>query len=107
MKIFGERVLKLELEIKGLLRPCIVNGEKALFHRWSDKAEVIPPSPMIGGHPGGQLAQTVAIIEYDDGSVHEAYPSEVRFLDTASQMQEFEVAYYRERLEALYERNDD
>ena len=80
-------------------RPCIVKGRKALFHGWSNKAEVIPPSPMVGGHPGGQLSQTVALVEYEDGSVHEAYPSEVRFLDTAAQMEEFGACYYREEAE--------
>lgn len=85
----------LELEIKGLLRPCIVYGDKkALFHRWSDKCQVIEPSIAVGGHPGGQLSQTVAIIEYEDGSVAEVYPSRVRFLDTPGQMDEFEACYW-------------
>lgn len=81
-------------------RPCVVKERKALFHGWAHKAEVIPPAPMMGGlRPGGQLSHIVAIVEYDDGSVHEAYPSEVRFLDTAAQMEEFEACYYREEVE--------
>lgn len=86
------------IEVKGALRPCMVKDRKALFHRWSDKAEVLAPSPRVGGHTGGQLYQTVAIVEYDDGSVHEAYPSEIRFLDTPWQMEEFEACYYREEM---------
>lgn len=86
------------IEVKGALRPCMVKDRKALFHGWSDRAEVIPPSLMRGGHPGGQLYHTVALVEYDDGSVHEAYPSEVRFLDTTAQMEEFEACYYREEM---------
>ena len=62
------------------MRPCVVNGKKALFHCWGHKAYVVDASPMRGGHPGGQIAATVAIVEYEDGTVHEAYPHEVRFV---------------------------
>ena len=31
------------------LRPCIVNGQKTLFHRWENKSEIVTPSPMKGG----------------------------------------------------------
>lgn len=39
-------------------RPCFicVRGEperKALFHRWEDKAETVPPSPLVCGPDGG------------------------------------------------------
>lgn len=63
------------------LRPCIVNGRKALFHRWEQHSEIIPPSPMIGGHTGGVIARVLGIIEREDGTVHQAYPSEIRFTD--------------------------
>lgn len=36
---------------------------------------------MIGGHAAGQMSQTVAIVEYEDGTVHEHYPSEIQFTD--------------------------
>lgn len=42
---------------------------------------VVEPSPMIGGHSGGQMSLTLAIVEYEDGTVHEAYPHEVVFTD--------------------------
>jgi len=64
------------------LRPCTVNGEKALFHRWADYAAVLEPSPMRGGHPGGQMRQTYAIVEMEDGQVKEVLPSKVVFSDT-------------------------
>lgn len=63
------------------LRPCEVKNRKALFHRWSDKSEIIPPSPMVGGHGGGVTTLTVGIIEYEDGVVAECYPHELKFLD--------------------------
>lgn len=89
------------IKIESELRPCIVkltirkrktkNGEvveegeykyhKALFHRWNVFQDVIPPSPMMGGHTGGQIQHTTAIIEYEDGTVHECYPQEIQFLD--------------------------
>lgn len=64
-------------------RPCKVKGKKALFHRWSDKRKIISPSVAIGGHNGGTSQYTVGIVEYvEDGTIHECYPDEIRFLDS-------------------------
>ncbi len=68
------------------LRPCMVDGEKALFHRWEDYATVIEPSPMVGGHPGGQLRETFAIVEMESGQVLEVKPTKVKFEDTSEYM---------------------
>ena len=68
------------------LRPCMVDGEKALFHRWKDFATVIEPSPMVGGHPGGQLRETFAIVEMESGQVMEVKPTKVKFEDTSEYM---------------------
>lgn len=68
------------------LRPCMVDGEKALFHRWEDYATVIEPSPMVGGHPGGQLRETFAIVEMESGQVMEVKPTKVKFEDTSEYM---------------------
>ena len=62
-------------------RPCIANGKNALFHCWSDRAEIIEPSPLVGGHDGGVMKWTVAIVEYEDGTVGEALPKNIKFLD--------------------------
>lgn len=64
------------------LRPCTVDGEKALFHRWEDYKYVVAPSPMVGGHPGGQMSQTYAIVEMENGQVREVKPSNIIFSDT-------------------------
>lgn len=64
------------------LRSCIVVDKKAYFHRWIDKSKIIDPSPMIGGHNGGVIKFTVGLVEYEDGSVHECYPHEIKFTDT-------------------------
>ena len=65
-----------------ILRTCEVDGEKAWFHRWEDYAAVIEPSPMVGGHPGGQLRETYAIVEMEDGRIREVKPTKVVFTDT-------------------------
>lgn len=94
------------IEIKYELRPCIVhipekreyfreNRErkyrikktaeniKALFHCWNHRSELVGGSSMTGGHPGGQVSGTFAIVEYEDGTVHEVEPQNIRFVDNA------------------------
>ena len=60
-------------------RPCFVDGKKALFHRWVDIEKVVDASPMVGGHPGGQIRVTLALVEYEDGRVQEVYPERIKF----------------------------
>ena len=95
-----------KITIKRGLRPCIVhipeereyfreNRErkyrikktaeniKALFHCWDYRSELYDASPMIGGHPGGQVSGTFAIVEYEDGTIHEVEPTQIRFVDNA------------------------
>lgn len=54
---------------------------KALFHCWSYRSEVIGESPLRGGHPGGQISATFALVEYEDGTIHEVEPQNIRFVD--------------------------
>lgn len=63
------------------LRPCKIGREKALFHTWSNKSEIVSPSPMMGGHSGGVLKWTVGIVEYENGNVGEVLPKSIKFLD--------------------------
>ena len=56
---------------------------KALFHCWNRRSELCDASPMIGGHPGGQVSATFAIVEYEDGTIHEVEPTNIRFVDNA------------------------
>ena len=56
---------------------------KALFHCWDHRSELYDASPMIGGHPDGQVSGTFAIVEYEDGIVHEVEPQNIRFVDNA------------------------
>ena len=62
-------------------RPCYVDGEKAIFHQWINRAQVAPPSPMICGAPGGQLWEVFGLVEMEDGHMEEVYPTKVVFAD--------------------------
>ena len=54
---------------------------EALFHCWNHHSELCEASPMIGGHPGGQVSGTFAIVEYEDGTIHEVEPTQIRIVD--------------------------
>ena len=62
-------------------RPCYVKGEKAIFHQWINRAQIAAPSMMIGGHTGGQLWDVFGLVEMEDGSMKEVYPTDVVFAD--------------------------
>lgn len=36
---------------------------------------------MRGGHPGGQISATFGLVEYEDGTMHEVEPQNIRFVD--------------------------
>lgn len=72
-------------------RPCYVDGERAMFHQWIIRAQVAPPSLMVGGHMGGQLCETFGLVEYEDGRVGEVYPTQVVFADGG----DFDVVAFR------------
>ena len=68
------------------MRICTVNGSPALFHRWVEISQVVPPSPMIMGAPGGEVKNTFAIVEREEGTVLMVHPTAVVFEDTAKVM---------------------
>lgn len=61
-------------------RECVVNGKVGYFCCWEQYAEVVEPSLMMGGHPGGQLAAVYAIVEFDEG-VRRVNIAEIQFTD--------------------------
>lgn len=69
----------IKVSIEG--RPCYVDGKKAMFHIWSVKQEIVPPSPFKGGHSGGVVSGIVGIVEFEDGTVAEVYPCGIQFAD--------------------------
>lgn len=85
-------ILDGKITIESGLRPCIIRipdkkkqfkEMKALFHCWDFRSEVIGESYLRGGHPAGQISATFAIVEYEDGTIHEAEPTQIRFVDNA------------------------
>lgn len=63
------------------LRPCYVNGAKALFHRWAEYKHIVEPSALKGGHNGGEIAFIKGIVEYEGGQIDEVSPREIHFYD--------------------------
>ncbi len=76
------------------LRPCLVEktGEKALFHRWAEVAEIVPPSITFGGHNGGVVKDVMALIELEDGRVCMIRASAIRFLDSEKRLIQFDFS---------------
>lgn len=70
------------------MRSCEVTIEgttiNATFHAWSEYADTIGESLMVGGHPGGQIKYPVAIIEYESGQCGTVPVHAVRFTDKAT-----------------------
>lgn len=68
------------------MRLCKVKGIDALFHKWSEVSKIIPPSPMVGGHSGGTIRYTTAIVEFiHNGQITAVMPSDIIFCDTKKQ----------------------
>lgn len=63
-------------------RECMVKGEdeKCFFHRWFDDYDVLAPSVMVGGHRGGEIRSTLAIIERKNGEVFTCHPGKITFM---------------------------
>lgn len=63
--------------------PCVVRqkGEdtRAWFHTWEHYAKPIDPSPVRGGHPGGQYSQVFGLVEFEDGTIHRVEPTNIIF----------------------------
>lgn len=56
---------------------------KALFHCWNYRSELVGESYLSGGHPARQISATFALVEYEDGTIHEVEPTQIRFVDNA------------------------
>ena len=62
-------------------RKCIFKKTVCTFHGFYQESNVIPPSPLVGGHGGGVIAYPVAIIEDTKGNVTEAAATSIRFVE--------------------------
>ena len=66
---------------KDLCRPCTVNGENAIWHRWVEVRECITPGlTVMNEHPGGFVCDTFALVEFKGGAVKKVPVSSVTFL---------------------------
>lgn len=62
-------------------RKCLFKKEVYTFHGFYQESNVIPPSPLVGGHGGGVIAYPVAIIEDTKGNVTEAAAISIKFIE--------------------------
>lgn len=60
-------------------RKCIYKKSVCTFHGFYQESNVIPPSPLVGGHGGGVIAYPVAIIEDEKGNVMEVEATSIQF----------------------------
>jgi hypothetical protein len=115
------------------LRPCVVKvykydksrgvpfltdvKKRAWFHCWNHKSIIVPPSIMKGGHNGGMSSDTLAIVEFDDGTISEVSATDVVFEehpeddrpfqevmmsvlgDMTNAQAEYAIGYLKEKLE--------
>lgn len=62
-------------------RPCKFENKNYIFHCFEQHSYVISPSPMIGGHPGGQVSGVFALIEDKKGNIYRVDATRVKFTD--------------------------
>ncbi len=76
-------------------RPCYVitphrstppTKERGLFHRWACEQQPVAPGLARGSHPGGQLSQTLGIVEKEDGAICLVHPERIQFTSTRELM---------------------
>ena len=65
---------------KQATRSCMVDGRPGNFHLWEQFSTVVPPSPMVGGPPGGTVSSVYGIVEFSDG-VKRVDPINIKFTD--------------------------
>lgn len=78
MAMFSQKVT-----IEQERRPCIVNGQRAMFHRWADSARPVTPRGIEEDETSEryQLHSVHGIVEFEGGTVQRVWPSEIRFID--------------------------
>jgi len=62
-------------------RPCMVNGEKGRYHQW---AEITVYNGVVGGSGTQETPRkaVVAIVEFEDGTVGQIEPQNIRFVNS-------------------------
>lgn len=70
-----------DIKIVPEVRACYVGDKKAIFHGWFPFSEIVPPSPMIGGHGGGVLNFVCGLVEYNNGETDLIHARKIQFAD--------------------------
>lgn len=71
-------------------RPCLVDGRKALFHRWVDNARPVRRKYANEDDTENyQLHNVQALVEYEDGTVARVWPQHIQFIDIHPKFQEY------------------
>lgn len=99
MEASHNNTVKVSVEPHG--RPCwvthrsagSVTKHKAFLHLITTRAFVVEPSPLIDGHPGGQISRPFAVIENEFGCLVEVELESVQLLDTDEQLEENAAAW--------------
>lgn len=68
-----------DIKISTELRPCMINGKKALFHLWIKKKDIVMQSEYVDG-----------LVEFIDGTVEEIKSERIRFCDSKIKEYSFE-----------------
>lgn len=65
------------------LRPCLIlpKKQKGLCHGIFQDSYIVQPSLMVGGHSGGVVANPVAIVEVEGGSLIRVNPIDIKFIE--------------------------
>jgi len=67
-------------------------GEKGTicaFHRWVEESNVIPPAIFTGGHSGGEVKNTFALVEnIYTGQVYYTSPDRIQFVENVDSAKE-------------------
>lgn len=99
------QTIKISVE----LRPCYVDGKKALFHKWAQKDDIIVKTDGFfvsmrgikeiklykkGGtlqkkYENIKISKTIGIVEYADGTIAEVAPTNIKFADNEIQKYAF------------------
>jgi hypothetical protein len=82
----------MRLEINNL-RPCIIypSKKKGLLHGIFQESEIYKPSLMVGGHNGGVVANSIAVVEVEGGQLIRVNPFDLKMLD--DKFAEYDFSY--------------
>lgn len=78
--------MTMTIEICNKYRVCYADGEKALFHCWSQVSDIV-----IIKDTGEELGtNTYAIVELEDGTITRVKPEKIKFCDNYAQQYNYE-----------------